>query len=67
MDAGMRISKCRNFFKCFLVLTFSDVFTTLNIAFSVTYYLDLCNAITTNYIGISFFSNKGQIGCLDIV
>ena len=36
---------------------------TLNMRFSVTYYLELCNAIVVN--SSHLFINKGQIGFLD--
>ena len=40
-------------------------FTTLNIVFSVTYYLKSRDVITI-YHTFYCFVNKGQIGCLDI-
>ena len=40
--------------------------TTLNIMFSVTYYMELCHAISMYYIS-HILSNKCQIGCLDII
>ena len=40
-----------------------QIVTTLNMTFIVTYYLELCNAITL--LCILFFANHGRIGCLD--
>jgi hypothetical protein len=39
--------------------------STLNMRFSVTYYLELCNAIVVNPSLAHLFINKGQIGFLD--
>ena len=39
---------------------------TLYIVSSVTYYLELYNAIIVHYKS-HFFVNKGQIDCLDII
>ena len=41
--------------------------TTLNMIFSVTYYLTLCNAIIVYCTSLLLFTNKGRIGCLDII
>ena len=41
--------------------------TTLNIIFSVTYYLRLHNIIIIYCITLFFSFNGGQIGCVDIV
>jgi len=41
------------------------ILTTLNRIFSVTYYLELCNAIIV-YCASHVFTNYGRIGCLDI-
>ena len=40
--------------------------TTLSIIFSVTYYLELHNVVSMNYISHSL-QKKFQIGCLDII
>ena len=40
--------------------------TTLNVVFSVAYYLELRNVVIFNYVS-SHFINQGQIGCLDII
>ena len=45
----------------------SVVFTTLNIAFSIAYYLELCNAMIIECTSFFFLANEGQIGCLDII
>ena len=47
-----------------MTLKLDEVGNTLIIISSVTYYLELRNAITIYYIS-HFLANKGQIGCLD--
>ena len=39
---------------------------TLNMKFSIIYYLELCNEISIYCIS-HIFTNKCQIGCLDII
>ena len=48
-----------------VVCVLSKTITTLNFAFSVTYYLEFCNAkLLVVYL---IFANKGQISCLVII